>query len=444
MNTKNHVNYSNKTLLRIAKLTNFSQQEKDDLVKTLSLSDNDLRKYNTSNANTSFSEDSIEYHDYYDNKINEELETSKENELGPRPSVLFEETKQKEYLIKMFFTLKKRHPNYEAEKKNYSPEQLDIVNKIEKESWWKVKCIVDTNFLKAFWKITGVDYRGAWVLWKWVIVWDPENLTRESLLRHEAIHCAQQRDIWFRRWLALSLFDSKFKQFFWPERWTASAIDYWTDNQATDLETYINQFNPEYLPNRKKNDHRKYYNKEFLKNEYKSSRENELDEIKKQLSLLESKWDDLSFEDKDKIRILKDNIKQFNRVLNHLEDDSEIRTVLIEPDVLPSKLDKTNKDYNEKAQVWTESITNFEKRRDLEKNLYSNILKKLKEKQNTLKAFSWNKEEKEFLEWEIQAYAIFLNRIKGNKDKSRSKMKNDRKILLEKRKELENKEKDIV
>jgi hypothetical protein len=50
----------------------------------------------------------------------------------------------------MFFTLNKRHSNYEEEKKSYTPEQLKVVNKIENESGGKVKIIVDTNFLKAF------------------------------------------------------------------------------------------------------------------------------------------------------------------------------------------------------------------------------------------------------------------------------------------------------
>lgn len=439
MNPTEHINYSEITSKRISKLAHLTDEEKKELLNELTLSDDMLKasKPMHKNSKSTISSDASEYLSYYNNNINKQLETSKENELWPRPSLLLEDSKNREYLVKMFFTLNQRHSNYYEEKKNYTPEQLAIVNKIEKESGGKVKCVVDTNFLKAFWKITWVDYRWAWVLGKWVIVASPENLTRESLLRHEAIHCAQQRDMWFFRWLGFSLIDSKIKQFFWPQKWTASAVDYWTDNQATDLETYMNQYNPDYLPNRQKNDHRKYYNKNFLQWEYKRMREEKFIWMQEQLKKLENKWDNLSFEEQDKIKELRSDIQQYEKILDNLENDEEIRTVLVEPDVLPSKMN--NNLTSETAQVWTESKTNMEKRIQLEKNLYNDTVKKLEGIINKINNFTWTKEEKDFLEWEIQAYKNFLNAIKNDQDKSRSKAKQDRRILLEKRKEYEKK-----
>jgi len=248
----------------------------------MTLSDDELKtkKAEHKEKKSAISPDAGDYLAHHDEKLNKAQKTYEENKLWWPKSVLFDDTEnlsenKKEYLVKMFFSLNERHANYDTEKKNYTPEQLAIVNKIEKESGNEVKCIVDTNFLKAFGKLTWVDYRWAGVLWEWVIVGDPKDLTSESLLRHEAIHCAQQRDMWFYPRLRSSLTSSKGKQFFGPEKWTPSAVDYGTDNQATDLETYMNQFNPKYLPQREKNDHKKYYYNSFLEKEYKRVRENE-------------------------------------------------------------------------------------------------------------------------------------------------------------------------
>lgn len=415
-----------------------TEEKKNELLQVMTGNDSDLHQYNFEN-NITKSWDT-EYLSYYDKKINDELATAEENRLWPKPSTLLEETEKKEYLIKMFFELEKRHENYEEEKSKYTPEQLTVVNKIEQESGGQVKCIVDTNFLKAFGKVTGVDYRWAWVLWKWVIVWDAETLIREPLLRHEAIHCAQQRDMWFYKRLRLSLKDSKVKQFSWPEKWTASAVDYGTDNQATDLETYMNQFDPDYLPNRNPFDHEKYYNQEFLQSEYKRLRERELTEINEELELLKNK-DNLTFEEQDRLKKLESDRQQFERMLSHLENDGESRVVLIEPDVLPSKADKSHKDYDPKAQVWTESITNLKKRTELEKNLYKNTQAKLLRKQKELENFSGNLEDMKLIEKWIQDYKILLKNIKWDRDKSRAKHKQDRKELLEERRNIESKQK---
>jgi hypothetical protein len=51
----------------------------------------------------------------------------------------------------------------------------------------------------------------------------------------------------------------------------------------------MNQYNTDYLPNRQKNDHKKYYNKEFLQKEYKRLREEELLKMEKQLDELKNK-----------------------------------------------------------------------------------------------------------------------------------------------------------
>jgi hypothetical protein len=83
MEKRKTINYSNLTSIRIFKLSHFSEQEKQDLIKILSLSDDELKKHNNSQSKgikQNF-EDDIKYHDYYDDKTNKSLEIAKDNEL---------------------------------------------------------------------------------------------------------------------------------------------------------------------------------------------------------------------------------------------------------------------------------------------------------------------------------------------------------------------------
>ena len=104
-----------------------------------------------------------EYLEHYDKKINEEQETYKKNQeklLGESSQEKQDEKpRKKEYLFKMIFSLKKRHKNYLEERKNYSAKAKSSIRRIEEESGNKVKCVVDKNFIRAFRKLMGVGYR---------------------------------------------------------------------------------------------------------------------------------------------------------------------------------------------------------------------------------------------------------------------------------------------
>lgn len=135
------VNYSKHTADRIMKIKDLSVEQKAELFKEMTLSDDALKanKAEHKNKKSAVSPNATKYLTHHDEKLTKAQETYEENRLGGPQSVLFDNTgkisgKKKEYLIKMFFTLNKRHADYPAEKKKYTPEQLAMVNKIEKES----------------------------------------------------------------------------------------------------------------------------------------------------------------------------------------------------------------------------------------------------------------------------------------------------------------------
>ncbi len=161
--------------------------------------------------------------------------------------------------IKLFYllsTLDTRHKNYKQEQEKYSPKAKAVAHKISEESWWKVQCIVDKEFIEAFGNLMGTKYRWSALMGKRVIARDEEVLEDEWMMRHEAIHCMQQRDLndgkpglkWFIKWLRLSgksMYSLKNEL-----KWSLDAVNYATQNQLSERETYINQLDDEYLNTR--------------------------------------------------------------------------------------------------------------------------------------------------------------------------------------------------
>lgn len=143
----------------------------------------------------------------------------------------------------------------------------------------------------------------------------------------------------------------------------------------------------------------------------------------------------LTFAEMDQKKKLEHDVRQFEKMLKHLENDTETRVVLIEPDVLPSRRDKNSEDYDEKAQIRTESKTNMDKRITLEKGLYKEYQQKLAAKKKALSTIE-NDQQKKELEKEIKEYEVFLAAIKGDWDKSRKKAKQERKALQAKREQM--------
>jgi len=163
---------------------------------------------------------------------------------------------------KLFYlgmTLETRHKKYAEAQKNYSPKAQAVATKIAEESGGKVQCIVDKEFIEAFGNLTGTKYRGSALLGKRVIARDETVLEDEWLMRHEAIHCMQQRDlnhgkawrIWFLKRLKLS--GDSYTWLRKELKGSTDAANYATQNQLSERETYVNQLNPDYLAQRKPN-----------------------------------------------------------------------------------------------------------------------------------------------------------------------------------------------
>jgi len=203
-----------------------------------------------------------------DNSINQALVREDERLESYQDNVssdyLLEQQKRNKFgaFIKLWelgMTLDTRHKKHAEAQKSYSPKAQAVANKIAEESGGKVQCVVDKEFIDAFGNFMGTKYRGAALLGKRVIARDETVLEDEWLMRHEAIHCMQQRDlnhgkagrIWFLKRLKLSG-----KSYTWLRKelkGSTDAANYATQNQLSERETYVNQLNPDYLAQRKPN-----------------------------------------------------------------------------------------------------------------------------------------------------------------------------------------------
>lgn len=254
----------------------------------------------------------------------------------------------------------------EEQRLSWTPKQREIAEKIEAESWGKVKIVVDPDFISAFGKVMGIDYRWSGV-WDFVVVRNQKNLEDETILRHEAIHCMQQRDCWWRipflwpklwliPWTIVSLSSLLIKKYFGKLRWLRERADYATDNQLTDLETYLYETDPNYLKNRKPFWYKILLNPTHRKQEMKKLREEQVKELveKRQKSIEESEYilQELEKKIKDNQEIWNSSVIEdlqirYNEVKEYIEttkewikkiqDESEFNVVLIEKDLLHSK-----------------------------------------------------------------------------------------------------------
>jgi hypothetical protein len=247
--------------------------------------------------------------------------------------------------------------NYEIEKSKFSPKAQKAIKIIEEESWNKVKVIIDKELTRNFRSIMGVSYRWWSYLGKYIIVDDPKTLEDEDFLRHEAIHCAQQRDLWvwklwFLRWISISLISLLKKRT--QIRWLDEDVDYWTDNQITDFETYLNQFKKWYLRTQKTGAWKKYRNKKFRKQEMNQFKEDEIQLLKNKRNWLIHQLSTIT-EDVPKrsleleIEKITWDISQYENILQELKEIDEILVVMIKKDI------QWNKKEDMREQVLFES-----------------------------------------------------------------------------------------
>jgi len=267
----------------------------------------------------------------------------------------------------MFFTKRNRAylDNYEQEKLKFSLKAQRVIDTIERESGQKVKVVVDPEFTESFRFFMGISYRWWGMFGKYIVVSDPKTLEDEEFLRHEAIHCAQQRDLWFIRRLAISFTSLGLK--FLKVKELDEAMDFWTDNQVTDYESYLNQFNKGYLKTRKPGDRKKYRNAEFRKQEMNRFKEEEIDTLIDKLEELEKDYLPAATTDVEKKEIeleiekMKSDIDQYTHVYEELKKMDEVLVVMIKPDIQGNKKEDT------REQVYFESKANREKRLPVEK-----------------------------------------------------------------------------
>jgi hypothetical protein len=295
------------------------------------------------------------------------------------------ETKQKWSIKKIVWqvrNLEKRNKdflnNYEIEKSKFSPKAQEAIKTIEKESWNKIKVIVDKELTRNFRSIMGISYRWWAYLGQYIVVDDPKVFEDEDFLRHEAIHCAQQRDLWvwklwFLRWTIIS-FTSLLKKRA-QIRWLDEDVDYWTDNQITDFETYLNQFKKWYLRTRKPGAWKKYKNENFRKQEMNQFKEDEIQLLKNKRNWLIHQLSTVT-EDVPKrsleleIEKITWDISQYENILKKLKEIDEILVVMIKQDI------QWNKKEDTREQVLFESKKNRDIRIPIEEFIQKNGDKK--------------------------------------------------------------------
>jgi len=271
--------------------------------------------------------------------------------------------------IKLFYllaTLDKRHRNYQKEQQAYSPKAQSVAHKIAQESGWKVQCVVDKEFIEAFGDLLGTKYRWSALMGKRVIARDEKVLEDEWLMRHEAIHCMQQRDlndgeawrIWFIKWLKLSG-----ESYAWLRKelqWSSDVANYATQNQLSERETYVNQLNPEYLSQRTPNAWLDAATPEGRKNIVASSMEQEKINYQKQIDILMQQY----YKEPDtykKMHIIQqvEDLKKFF-VLQKKLDPEDWKYFIILKDEIPEHLNDPS------FQIKFETEDNREKRNTLQ------------------------------------------------------------------------------
>lgn len=277
----------------------------------------------------------------------------------------------------------------EQQRLSWTLQQKANAEKIEKEFNGKVKVVVDSDFVEWFSKLMGIHYRGVG-LGDFVAVRSEKELEDETILRHEAIHCLQQRDmglnlpmnigprLWMIPWLASSAVSMLYKKYFGKFSWLRESGDYGTDNQRTDLETYLYESDPNYASIRNaKTLWKLQFDPEFRKQEMKKLRKPQFEELlnKRQSEIEQTKYIISDFESKiqkgnykqEEIEEMKEKVIQLKKYnietenwIKMIQEESEFNVVLIEPD-LPA---------NKKAwldQRWVQGTGNLKKRIAIEK-----------------------------------------------------------------------------
>ncbi|MEI7562843.1 MAG: hypothetical protein WCJ39_03950 [bacterium] len=156
-------------------------------------------------------------------------------------------------------------------------------------------------------------------------------------------------------------------------------MDYGTDNQVTDFETYLNQFSKGYLKTRPAGAWKKYRNAEFRKQEMNRFKREEIDNLKNNLHNLESTLQKTETRQERKelereIKQKQSDIDQYEKVYENLKNMDEVLVVMIKSDVQEHKKNDT------REQVYFESKKNREIRLPIE-----NFIQKHGAKENNYK-----------------------------------------------------------
>ena len=134
----------------------------------------------------------------------------------------------------------------------------------------------------------------------------------------------------------------------------SEAIDYGTDNQYTDRETYMNQFSKGYLKTRHPFAHKKYKNWDYVDTRQQELNKEEHKRLKDTLEKAKKTGNSILLQEAET------NINQFEKMMEQINKEREVRVVMIRPDLPLDKKESTE------FQVKTETDSTREKRLPIE------------------------------------------------------------------------------
>ena len=224
-----------------------------------------------------------------------------------------------------------------------TPEACDFCMNI-KNTYGIIVLWDDFWILDSFGKVMWTSYNWN-SLWQFVIVRDRNSInSRPGRVKHESIHSKQLNPIWWIISLPSLLHElSKLK---WLVPW---AMDYATDNQITDRETYINQYKDNPLWEIKPLSFLQYFNKNVKNNSIKEHMQSDIDELEQYIARLKQEIDWIS-------DIEWDDSKTFDK-----EEYLSKLTYLLEQKEKDLKAMKKLQEEHDLSENWHQFITFWEK-----------------------------------------------------------------------------------
>jgi len=239
---------------------------------------------------------------YDDSHLNKNPDVVQLDKSMNKAQALIKFIKRTNYLNNLF---KKREIDYfdKLWKENLSDEWYEFCKNMYEK--YNILPIADQELLDYFSRVMWTVYNWA-SLWKFSIVRNRSSIENWSgRIKHEWIHAQQW---WLKK--RISSFGSilnKKSELSWLVPW---AMDYATDNQISDWETYINQYKKDPIKDIKPYEFKKYRNKENRFEAIRNHMQTDIDEMKWYIEELKTKIMDIK---SDKITLDAENDKAFTK-----------------------------------------------------------------------------------------------------------------------------------